>query len=241
MQIRRFPDLEALSWALVDYFANLVHPYDRFCVALSGGNTPKRFYELLSTREDIEWHKIHLFYGDERYVPPDDPRSNERMIREALVQCIDIPIENVHHIYDPDGWEESARRYNETLHRFFDERDYTFDLALQGMGDDGHTASIFPGVAGSAGILPACGLEARDPVAPWVITTQGPPESPERISCNLDCLAASKEVIFIVSGAEKAKRLEQVIDGDLRFPAAVLAAHAKNVHWWIDEAAASHL
>jgi len=247
--IKRFPDLEALSWALADYFANLVHSHDRFCVALSGGHTPQRFYQLLDTRQDIEWHKIHLFIGDERYVHPSDPRSNERMIQEALVQCIDIPLENVHPVYCEEGWEASALRYDRLLHHFFDERDYTFDLALQGMGEDGHTASIFPGNwerrAGSRGQGPG-GRERETgpgtlPPGPWVVPTNGPAGSPERISCTLECLAASREVLFVVDGEAKAERLKQVIDGDLQYPAALLAAKAANVQWWVDEAAASRL
>ncbi|HTQ09773.1 MAG TPA: 6-phosphogluconolactonase [Fimbriimonadaceae bacterium] len=249
--IRCFPDLEALSWTLVDHFANLVHPCDRFCVALSGGHTPRRFYQLLGTRQDIEWRKVHLFLGDERYVPPSDERSNEKMIKDELVRQIDIPLANSHWMYDEEGWEYSAKRYDRILHDFFDGRDHTFDLALQGMGDDGHTASIFPGSAefirlrgpssaGSEGhgALP----EPDESGAPTrVVTTQGPPESPERLSCTLDCLAASREVLFVVAGKDKAERLKQVIDGDLRYPAAALASKAKRVEWWIDEAAASKL
>jgi len=234
--VRRFADLEALSRSLVDNFADLAHSRSRFCVALSGGHTPKRFYELLSERGSIDWGKVHLFLGDERYVSPDDSRSNERMIRETLVGAIDISPANVHPVYDPEGWEESARRYSDLLHRFFDGQDHTFDLALQGMGDDGHTASIFPGrrelAAGIPGSLPA---------DPWAIPTPGPPESPERISCTLDCLAASRQVIFLVDGEAKAQRLKQVLSGDLQFPAAVLASKAKHVQWWVDDAAASLL
>ncbi len=230
MRIQRFADLETISRTLADYFAKLAEGPDRFCVALSGGNTPKRFYELLSQRQSIDWTKVHLFLGDERWVPPADPHSNENMVLGALIDRISIPAGNVHAIYDPAGQEESAQRYDKVLHSFFAGTDSTFDLAVQGMGDDGHTASIFPMAGPTANSLP----ETRD----WVVATTSPLPPAQRVSCTLECLAASKEVIFLVTGESKAERLKQVIDGDLRFPAAVLASRAKNVQWWVDEAAA---
>jgi 6-phosphogluconolactonase len=225
VEINRFPDLEAMSWAMVNRFVEMAGVHDRFLVALSGGHTPQRFYLLVSTREDIDWARVHLFLGDDRYVPPDDPRSNELMIREALVQCIDIPIENVHWMYTNDGPEDTARLYEKVLHRYF-EGDTTFDLAIQGIGDDGHTASIFP--------------DTPEP-EPWrlVIPTISPFDPPQRVSCTLNCLAASKEVIFMVSGESKAQILKEVLAGDPKYPSAVLAAHAKHVEWWVDEAALS--
>lgn len=224
--IRRFGDLEAMSQEAASYIAGLIRNADRFSIALSGGNTPKRLYGLLPD-QDIDWNKVHLFLGDERYVPPTDPRSNEKMIRETLVRHIDIPASNVYGMYDSAGWRESADRYDAILRSFFAGDSHTFDLALQGMGDDGHTASIFPGEPAT--------YDDR-----WVITTDGPTESPQRISASLDCLAAADLVLFMVDGAAKASRLAQVIRGE-DYPSAVLAGKAKNVEWWVDDAAAREL
>ena len=119
-------------------------------VALSGGSTPRPLYELLATAPyvaRIDWKRMHLFWGDERCVPPDHPESNYRMTREALIHQVPIPAENVHRIRGEDPPEHAAREYERELHTFFGAGDVparTFDLVLLGMGRDGHTASIFP-------------------------------------------------------------------------------------------------
>lgn len=223
MTIRRFPDLEAMSIAASEHVASQVRGVDRFAIALSGGHTPERLYELLGERGDIDWSHVHLLFGDDRYVPPDDPRSNEGMIRERLIDHIDIPSENVQAMYSAVGWQESADRYETILRSFFAGRDYTFDLAIQGMGDDGHTASIFPGTP-------------PPPPGRWVVATEGPTVARERVSATLDCLAASREVIFLVTGESKAERLREIKDG-AHYPAGELARMARHVEWWVDEAA----
>lgn len=223
MTIRRFPDLEAMSVAASDHIAGQIRGVDRFAIALSGGHTPERLYELLGRRSDIDWSHVHLLFGDDRYVPPDDPRSNERMVRERLIDHIDILPENVQAMYSDAGWQASADRYEAILRAFFAGRDYTFDLAIQGMGDDGHTASIFPGTP-------------PPPPDRWVVATKGTAEAPERVSVTLDCLAASREVIFLVTGESKAERLREINDG-ADYPAGKLARMAKHVEWWVDEAA----
>ncbi|HVT11383.1 MAG TPA: 6-phosphogluconolactonase [Fimbriimonadaceae bacterium] len=221
--IRRFPDLEAMSRAASDHIAERIRQAERFSIALSGGHTPGRLYELLGQRGDIDWSRVHLFFGDDRYVPPDDPRSNEKLVRDKLVSHIDIPAENFVPMYSAAGWQESAERYERILRGFFAGRPYTFDLALQGMGDDGHTASIFPGTPPT-------------PSGRWVVATAGTEEAPERVSLTLDCLAASREVIFLVAGESKAERLREIMDG-ADYPAGELARKSAHAEWWVDEAA----
>ncbi|HWA83998.1 MAG TPA: 6-phosphogluconolactonase [Fimbriimonadaceae bacterium] len=221
--IRRFADLEAMSRAASDHIAERIRGAGRFSIALSGGHTPSRLYELLGQRQDIDWSRVHLLFGDDRYVPPDDPRSNEGMVREKLVSRIEIPAANFLPMYSAAGWQESADRYDGLLREFFAGRPYTFDLALQGMGDDGHTASIFPGTP-------------SPPPGRWVVATSGTKEAPERVSVTLDCLAASKEVLFLVAGESKAERLREIMDG-ADYPAGELVRKAAYVEWWVDEAA----
>lgn len=227
--VRRFADLEEMSLAVAELFVELSAGGDPFCASLCGGSTPKRSYELITARPEIDWNGVHLFLGDERYVPPDDPRSNERMIRESLVDRVDIPPSQFHTIYRPEGWQESAADYDRELHRLLS-RQQTFGLSLQGMGDDGHTASIFPGSAAFKAEF--AGQES------WAVASQGTPDAPQRVSVTLGCLAASSKIVFLVSGESKAEPLQRVFtepDAHLRYPAAYLASQAKSVEWWVDE------
>jgi 6-phosphogluconolactonase len=244
VSVRVFPDREALSWAVARFFADRAPKIGEptkvgapsFCVALSGGSTPQRAYELLSSKGQIDWSRVHLFLGDERYVVPSSPLSNERMVLEALVGSVDIPTENVHPIYSPDGLKESADRYEELLRSFFT-GDSTFDLALQGLGEDGHTASLFPGFHAEPGRWVVAVPDGHSVTAAGLDHMES--GAPGRITLTLDCLAAAREVVFVVSGESKAEILRDVLAGNQRYPAAVLADRARDVNWWVDAAAAS--
>jgi 6-phosphogluconolactonase len=170
---------------------------------------------------------VHIFLGDERYVPPSHALSNEGMIRGDLIDRINLPADSFHPVFDPGGWQHSASAYDELLHRSFDGQPHTFDLAIQGLGQDGHTASIFPNTPAESDT--------------WVLTTEGPSESRERISVSLGCLAMSREIMFVVSGTEKAAILRDILSGSSKLPAAVLMSKAKTCTWWVDAAAASLL
>lgn len=210
----------------------------RFLLALSGGSTPRPLYELLASRTfmtRIEWPRVHVFWGDERCVPPDRPESNYRMAREALLDHVPLPQTNVHRIRGEDQPSEAASTYEELLGTFFGSREsspnVTFDLVLLGMGADGHTASLFPG-------SPAARETRR-----WVVASPGPQAGSWRVSLTPVLLNAAENVTFLVSGAEKAERLKDVLeDGQPGLlPAQLIRPTHGALHWMVDAAAAARL
>ena len=212
----------------------------RFTVVLSGGSTPRRLYALLADpsapfRDEIPWGRIHVFWGDERHVPPDDPQSNYRMAREDLLSRVPIPAANVHRIQAerPDA-SDAARAYERELVGFFALPPGAlprFDLVLLGMGPDGHTASLFPGSEA---------LEVRDRlvVAPYVAKFGA-----YRITLTLPVFDAAACVIFLVSGADKADALRAARDPHARDspPSRRIQPSEGELLWLVDEAAAAGL
>jgi 6-phosphogluconolactonase len=180
-----------------------------FSVALAGGNTPRRVYELLASvpfKDRVDWPRVHLFFGDERAVPADHPDSNYRMAYEALISKVPIPAANVHRIVGEGNAKENARTYEEQLQEFFAGREQTrepswprFDLIFLGMGEDGHTASLFPG------------SEALNEKSHWVVATRSERLGQERITLTLPVLNHAARVVFLVTGKEKAQRLREVL------------------------------
>jgi 6-phosphogluconolactonase len=210
----------------------------RFLLALSGGSTPRPLYELLASRPfatQIDWPRVHVFWGDERCVPPDQPGSNYRMAREALLDHVPLPPANVHRIRGEDEAAQAAAAYEELLGTFFGSREISpkvsFDLVLLGMGADGHTASLFPGSA------------AVRETHRWVVASPGPQPGSWRVSLTPVLLNAAENVTFLVSGADKAERLKDVLeDGqpDLLPAQSIRPTHGA-LHWMIDAAAAARL
>jgi len=131
--------------ALADWMTSLIQKTlevkDRFTIALSGGETPKKLYQALASdpyREKINWSRLHIFWGDERYVPFDDERNNAKMAYDNLLSHVNIPEANIHKVWTDITPEGSAKQYEKILHQYFDDRQTTFDLILLGMGEDGH-------------------------------------------------------------------------------------------------------
>jgi len=202
----------------------------RFTWALSGGSTPRGLYRLLASdawRDRLPWHAIHFFWSDERHVPPDHPESNYRMAREAMLDAVPVPPENVHRIRaeEPDA-HRAAAEYEATLEDW-----PSFDLSLLGLGKDGHTASLFPG-------SPAIHERERLVVAPWVESLRS-----FRITFTPPMLNHARRTVFLVSGEEKAEALHAVFEGGRiegerqpdTYPAQVVEG---NVLWMVDRAAA---
>ncbi|MGH6834014.1 MAG: 6-phosphogluconolactonase [Methylocella sp.] len=188
-----------------------------FSLCLSGGSTPKRAYELVADCcASLDWQNVHLFWGDERFVPPDHRDSNFRMAREALIDHVPIPAAQVHPIpTDSASPEEAAALYEATLQSFYgsktlDSERPLFDVTLLGLGEDGHVASLFPGT------------KALDERAAWVTSTIGVMPEP-RISLTFPALESSSEILFLVSGAKKREILARVLANDITLPAARLA------------------
>jgi 6-phosphogluconolactonase len=214
----------------------------RFVVALSGGATPRPLYQLLAhspfaTR--IQWPRVHVFWGDERCVPPDGPESNYRMACEALLEHVPIPGTNVHRIRGELAPSAAATAYEELLIRYFSPGelplDPTFDLVLLGMGADGHTASLFPGSA------------AVSDTGRWVAATPAPQAGPWRVSLTPELLNTARNVTFLVSGADKADRVRDVLEPRQKdehtatLPAALIRPTHGALHWMLDAAAAARL
>ncbi len=237
-----FPDRNALVRAEAERVVTLareaIAARGRCLLALSGGSTPKPLYELLATQPyagQIDWSRVHLFWGDERCVPPDHPESNYRMTREALIDRVPLPADNVHRIRGEDDPQQAAEAYERTLRQFFGPDDpprRSFDLVLLGMGPDGHTASMFPGTA-------APGETRR-----WVMAVHiERPRDMWRVTLTTVVLNAAADVTFLVAGADKAARLEEVLHepGERPLPAQRIHPTHGALHWMVDAAAAAQL
>lgn len=234
--LRVSSDLESLSHEAGEFFLNsaqnAVGAHGRFSVSLSGGSTPQKLYRLLATEpfaSQIPWAGVHFFWGDERYVPHDHPDSNYRMVKQSLLNHIPIPPVNVHPM--PTGYtefEDAARAYSEELERFF-EGDICFDLALMGIGADGHTASLFPGD-------PA--LQVTRPVAVAYPVSQ----PTARLTLTVPIFNQSQQVVFLISGIDKAEMLREVVSTDgTTYPSQLILPTSGELYWLVDRAAAGKL
>ncbi|MBZ5533648.1 MAG: 6-phosphogluconolactonase [Acidobacteriia bacterium] len=237
--LRVVPDAAGLNRNAVDEFCTCAHAAiaqsGRFAVALAGGNTPRGVYELLAKEPagKLPWDKIHLFFGDERHVPPDHPDSNYRMVRETLVSKAPIPEANVHRVRAELDAPAAAAQYESALREFFQVQPGEwprFDLILLGMGDDGHTASLFPG-------SPALNENAR------LVVANPTTQKGERITLTLPVLNRAANVVFLVSGAGKAQIMRDAFASanGMRFPARQVNPANGRLLWIADRAAASLL
>jgi len=222
----------------VRYALEVVGMRGLLTVALSGGSTPIKLYSLLASGADsfltrVPWDKIHFFWGDERHVPPDHSDSNYRMVYEAMLSKVPVPLENVHRIKaeNPDAG-KAAGDYERVLYEFFQSVTIQLphlDLVLLGMGPDGHTASLFPGTNAI--------LEQKHyVVANWVQKF-----NTYRITLTLPVLNNAAYVIFLVTGEEKAEALRFVLQGKYqpeRFPAQLIRPINGSILWLVDQAAA---
>lgn len=216
-------------------------------VSLTGGTTPKRLYEALADRAApwrarIDWPRVHLFWGDERHVPPDHPDSNYRMTNDALVKHVPIPPSHVHRMQgELADAEHAAVDYEAALRTGFaaaGRRDLTFDLMLLGMGDDAHIASIFPGSP-----LLAEGVSFM-PQRPRVAAVWAPHLNAWRITLTPAAILASQTIVMLVAGETKASAVHAAIEAPLdvvRHPAQLLREAGDRVEWLLDRPAAARL
>ena len=234
-EVRIFDDAEdlmrAAAEAIVSDAARAVEERGRFDWALAGGSTPRALYRLLADdpyRDRLPWNAIHFYWGDERHVPPDHADSNYRMAREAMLDRVPVPPENVHRIpaERPEA-EEAAKEYEATLRAIFASDDWPrFDLVPLGLGPEGHTASLFPGT-------PLLAEQVRWVAAPWVEA-----QHTFRITLTPPALNHARRAMFLVAGEEKAAALHAVLPG-AREPAVYPAQiNAGNRLWLVDRAAA---
>jgi len=210
-----------------------------FTIALSGGSTPKRLYELLADptqqfRSQLPWDRIHFFWTDERHVPPDHPDSNYRMVREAMLVRAPVPPTNVHRMLsEKPNASEAANDYESQLRDFFHPPAGELpriDFILLGLGPEGHTASLFP----DSEVLQET---QRWVAAPWIAKLNS-----YRLTMTLPVLNNASTVVFLVSGSEKAEILREVLKGEPdRFPAQRINPTNGALSWLVDENAASKL
>jgi 6-phosphogluconolactonase len=210
----------------------------QFSVVLSGGSTPKGIYQCMASpsyRNKFRWDKIHFFWGDERWVPPEDQRSNYRMVSEALLTKVNIPPENIHPIQTKDcNLQNSVSKYEEIIKNFFKlKKDEfpVFDLILLGIGQDGHTSSLFPG-------NPSLMVKDRSVVS---TSQEGIPE--KRITLTLPAINHAAMIFFLISGNDKAEVVAEVLENKKKanYPAKQIKPDQGSVNWFLDQAAASSL
>jgi 6-phosphogluconolactonase len=238
--VRVFPSAglvqRAAAELLADAAVEAVRARGRFAVALAGGSTPRGAYELLAReplRVRVPWADVHVFWGDERHVPPDHPDSNYRMAREALLAHVPLPEGNVHRIpaENPDA-SAAAAAYEQTLRHVFATsagKAPRFDLIFLGMGPDGHTASLFPRGHAMEERARLAVAERVESVGGW------------RITLTLPVLNAAAQVVFLVTGADKAPALAMVLGPEgagSGLPAALVRPREGRLLWLVDAPAA---
>lgn len=233
-EIEVLSDGAAVARRVADWLLDLAMQAEgRFALCLSGGSTPKTLYGLLASdayRDRFPWDRTHLFFGDERFVPPDHPDSNYRMAREAMIAHVPIPPAQVHPWDTSGDPEHSALHYADTLKRFYgadtlDPARPLFDVMLLGLGEDGHTASLFPGVAA---------LQER---TAWTAAVVGAKPEP-RLTLTYPALDSSRFVAFLAAGESKRDILARAIAGDPALPAIHVVPVGKRI-LFTDEAAAA--
>jgi len=206
----------------------------RFAVALSGGKTPSPLYNsLVAHGADLPWNKTHIFLVDERFVPHNDPDSNFGMIKNDFLEKIDIPNANIHPIYFNGTALDAASKYEEGIRIFFkleDDQTPQFDLIILGVGEDGHTASLFPN------------HEALSEKRRLVCTVVSRGLKNERVSLTLPIINNAKTIIFLVTGSGKAHIIREMIEeGDSRLPAFLVKPKRGGLFYLIDKEAASEI
>jgi len=236
--VRVFASPEELAHAAAEKFIKCARTAEnphRFSALLSGGKTPARIYELLASggyKERINWEATHFFFGDERVVPWNHPDSNYGMVYRTLFSRLAIPVQNIHRIIGEGNPKKRTKTYEDELKHFFPGKQWPrFDLIFLGMGEDGHTASLFPG------------SRALKVATHWVSFTRKPKTPELRITVTLPVLNHGHHVVFLVTGKEKAQRLNEVLRSeDLpRYPAQLVKPVDGKLEWFVDADAASLL
>jgi len=238
METRVFADLDALSRGaleeLLRALRDAIVQRGRFAIALAGGNTPAKLYSLWAdvAGASTPWDQVHLFFGDERFVPADSPLSNYRMLRETLISRVPIPAANVHPMLGPDKYPSqaaAAEAYEAELRKFFGAAPAAFDVQLLGLGVEGHVASLFPG------------SPALDETQKWVMAVEAPAKPPQRLTLTPGVLNRGRNTFFLVAGENKREivaALRAEPEGrPSQYPAGIMKPEGRAL-WFLDKAAA---
>lgn len=234
--IRVFPDVDVLHRSAAAFLAEQarksVDAHGQFNLVLSGGQTPRKLYELLAGdafRDRFPWTQTHVFWGDERCVPSDDPRSNERMARETLLNHVPIPPTQIHPMRCSESPRASAEQYESLLRALFKSGTPRFDLVLLGLGENGHTASLFPHTS------------ALQELERWVIDLLVKEQGLHRLTFTAPIINQAAAVVFLVAGTSKARVLHEVLEGPSdprRLPAQLIQPTEGELFWFVDHEAA---
>jgi 6-phosphogluconolactonase len=248
MELHVYKNADELSQAVAKWIADdiaaTLKRQDRFTIALSGGSTPKLLHKILAAapyKDQIDWSKLHIFWGDERDVPFTDDRNNAKMAFDTLLNFVPVPPYHIHKMRTDIAPEASAAEYETILHHYFDATlaggtgaapPHSFDLVLLGMGDDGHTLSLFPGTA------------AVHEEKAWTIAYFLKAQEMYRITLTKTIVNRAARVAFLTTGTGKAHALKEVLKGaynpDL-YPSQEIKPVPGELHWFVDEAAAAGL
>jgi 6-phosphogluconolactonase len=238
MHLHLYQNTETTVNAIAEFFiavsTKAINERGQFNVALSGGSTPRRLYELLSSKygEAIEWKKVFFFFGDERNVPADDKDNNGRMARESLFDPLHINPEQTFYIPTALGAAAAAKNYEESIKKHFRNEAPVFDLVLLGLGDNSHTASLFPHTA----ILEERSLLVSDVYVEELKSY--------RISMTAPLINQARNIAYLVTGSSKARAVKNIIEGEKNYheyPAQLISPANGALHWFLDEKAAGLL
>ena len=225
---------QAAAW-ITAYASTVLQREKRFTIALSGGSTPKKLFKLLAAepyKSQIDWARVHIFWGDERFVPFNDERNNARMAYEELLNHVPVKKENIHVMRTELEPSAAVADYEKILHQYFDDQPYTFDLVMLGLGDNAHTLSLFPG------------YEVIHVTSQWVYAFFLKEQNMYRITLTAPVVNQAAKVIYLVSGADKAPALKEILEGKQNFdlyPAQVIQPILDEPYWFLDQAAAELL
>ena len=245
--VQVLPDAATLARVAADLVVRIAQDAivnrGRASIALSGGTTPQRLYSVLAgpphtTR--LDFSAIDFFFADERCVPPDDPRSNYGLVRRVLLEPVHLPAERVHHIHGELPPAQAADDYDRELRRCFPNADWPgLDLALLGLGTDGHTASLFPGDMTVQ--QTTAWVAAVEATAPPMVPGEALVPVRNRVTLTLPAINHARHVVFLVDGADKADVVARVLAGDTDLPAARIRPAAGQLRWLVSKSAATNL
>lgn len=237
--IKIFPSPKDLAIAAAEEFIRIadqaIQEQGYFSAALSGGKTPKMLYKILAdplNQARLCWNRIHLFFGDERYVPHDHSDSNYRMVKDILINHIDIPARNIFPVQTEGEIHQAAACYETSMRAFFTGDWPRLDLVLLGMGEDGHTASLFPNSTGLQNITN------------WFIENFAPKRNAWRLTLTKNVINCARNVLVLVSGESKAEMLKKVLYGPvdpIEKPIQLISPQSGQVTWMLDRDAAQKL
>ncbi len=225
--------LNSLATFLIKIANEAIEEKGEFTLSLSGGNSPKRLYELLASeayKYQVDWNKVHFYFGDERYVPSESPKSNALMVKNVLFDPLAIPKSNFHTINTSLKPEDSAQNYLEELKSHFKDRPIQFDLILLGLGDDAHTASLFPNT------------EVLFDTHPSVRAVFVKQLDAYRITFNAPLINQANHVAFLVYGENKAEAVKLALGKEHnieKYPSQLIHPDHGSVYWFLDEVAAA--